>query len=184
MFNKGRQLDLIVGLGPSCHQGKTVTNCHYADDTILFAQADPHNVEKIWWMMRGFEALSGIRVNQNKTELYYLNIDRVLAEDLAHVFGCRVGQFPFKYLGLPLSYQKLKVRDWEFLIRKVEDKLQSWKSRILSLGGRLTLLNSAISSVPLYALSTYSIPPSVLLRLNRARRRFLWQGYGLNQRKY
>lgn len=150
----------------------------------MFGQAEPQNIEKIWWTVRGFEALSRIKINFSKTELYPMNISEENAVELAQIFGCQVGHFPFKYLGLPLSYQKLRVRDWEFLIRKVESKLQSWKSRLLSLGGRLTLLNSAISSVPLYSLSTFHVPSTILSRLNRARRKILWQCYGLNQRKY
>lgn len=36
MFQIGRSRGSIVGLGPPCDQQCAVTNCHYADDTILF----------------------------------------------------------------------------------------------------------------------------------------------------
>lgn len=115
---------------------KSVINCHYADDTILFAQADPKNIELIWWTLRGFEALSGIKINFDKIELYPLNISSDCAQVSADIFGCKISAFPFKYLGLPLSNSKLLVKYWEFLIKKVENKLQNWKGRILSLGGQ------------------------------------------------
>jgi hypothetical protein len=46
----------------------------------------------------------------------------------------------------------------------------------LSLGGRLTLLNSCLSNVPLYMLSIYPIPKSVIKKVDSLRRRLLWQG--------
>jgi hypothetical protein len=53
----------------------------------------------------------------------------------------------------------------------------------LSLGGRLTLLNSCLSNVLLYMLSIYPIPKSVIRKLDIQRRRLLWQG-GISQKKF
>jgi hypothetical protein len=46
----------------------------------------------------------------------------------------------------------------------------------LSLGGRLTLLNSCLSNVPLYMLSIYPIPKSVIRKVDIYRKQLLWQG--------
>jgi hypothetical protein len=54
--------------------------------------------------------------------------------------------------------------------------LAGWKGRFLSLGGRLTLLNSSLSNVPLYMLSIYPAPKSVTRKLDLLRKRLLWQG--------
>lgn len=100
-----------------------------------------------------FEALSGIRMNLGKTELYTINIPTGI--ELANHFRCKLGKFPIKYLGLPLHNSKLKKADWSFLIEKIEKKLQNWKGQMLSIGGRHTLVNSVLSAVPLYTLSVY-----------------------------
>ncbi|WVZ62616.1 hypothetical protein U9M48_012344, partial [Paspalum notatum var. saurae] len=52
-----------------------------------------------------------------------------------------VGAYPFRYLGLPMHYRKLNNKDWSFLGERIEKKLCSWKSKMLSIGGRLILLN-------------------------------------------
>ena len=67
MFNKGRSHSLIQGLGPRLDTGVKITNCHYADDTILFLAHSPKNIEYALWTMLGFEALSGIKINFQKT---------------------------------------------------------------------------------------------------------------------
>jgi hypothetical protein len=46
----------------------------------------------------------------------------------------------------------------------------------LSLGGRPTLLNSYLSNVPLYMLSIYPAPKSVIKKLDMYSKRLLWQG--------
>ena len=89
-----------------------------------------------------------------------MNIDPNVST-LNHTFGCRWGTFPIKYLGLPLHNKKLTVADWQFLVDKIEARLPSWQSQLLSIGGRVTLINSVLSSIPLYALSVYQIPLTV-----------------------
>lgn len=33
---------------------KAITNCHYADDTILFLEAKHERLEAAWWTMQAF----------------------------------------------------------------------------------------------------------------------------------
>jgi hypothetical protein len=48
--------------------------------------------------------------------------------------------------------------------------------KIFEPGGRLTLLNRCLSNVPLYMLSIYPAPKSVIRKLDLYRKRLLWQG--------
>jgi hypothetical protein len=56
-----------------------------------------------------------------------------------------------------------------------QKKLGLWRGRFLSLGGRLTLMNSYLTNVPLYKLSIYSAPKSVIRRIDIHRKNLLWQ---------
>lgn len=80
---------------------------------------------------------------------------------------------PFQYLGLPLNDTKLIVADWQFLLDKVEQKLQNWKGQLLSLGGRLTHINSVLSAIPLYMLLLYRAPKTIVKKIDSIRNRFL-----------
>lgn len=55
---------------------------------------------------------------------------------------------------------------------------------MLSLGGRHTLVNSVLSAVPLYTLSVYKIPNTLVKQIDQIRCRFLWQGTDRNKKKY
>ena len=143
IFSKGRQANLIRGLGPPVHNGHAITNCHYADDTIIFLAAEGDNIENAWWGMIAFEALSGIKMNLHKTELCTINSGQGV--ELAARFRCKLAKFPIKYLGLPLQHTNLLTKDWDFLIEKYEHRLQGWKGSLLSIGGdrKSTRLNSS-----------------------------------------
>jgi hypothetical protein len=40
----------------------------------------------------------------------------------AHIFTCKVGKFPFWYLGVPMHFKKLANIDWRDMEDKVEKK--------------------------------------------------------------
>ena len=108
-------------------------------------------------------------MNLDKTELYPINLSTPDATEMAQIFRCHLSTFPFKYLGVPLHKKKLTVHDWGFLVDKVGNKLQNWKGQLLSLGGRITLVNAVLSAVPLYAMSLYHVPKTIIAQLDRIR---------------
>ena len=46
---------------------------------------------------------------------------------------------------------------------------------MLSVGGRLVLINSVLSSLPMFMMSFFEIPRGVLKKLDYFRSRFFWQ---------
>jgi hypothetical protein len=63
---------------------------------------------------------------------------------------------------------------WMELVAKIQCRLRVWKGKILSMGGRLILLNSVLSSITLYYLSLFRIPVWCLHNIDKIRRDFLW----------
>lgn len=96
-------------MGPQCINGKAIINCHYANNNILFLQAQKEVVEAAWWTIVAFEALSRIKMNYEKIEMYHLNLQP--NNTLDQIFKCKWRAFPIQYLGLPLADQKLKTSD-------------------------------------------------------------------------
>ena len=61
------------------------------------------------------------------------------------------------------------------LRRDFRKKLSSWKGKLLSVGGRLVLINSVLSSLPMFMMSFFRIPKGALKKLDYYRYRFFWQ---------
>jgi hypothetical protein len=53
----------------------------------------------------------------------------------------------------------------------------------MSIVGRTTLINSNLNNAPIYHMSIYLLPKSIIYKLDKIRRRFFWQGGG-TKRKY
>src|SRR4051812_17981250 len=62
-------------------------------------------------------------------------------------------------------------------------RLASWKGKMLSLDGRLVLINSVLTNMVLYMLSFFQLPKGVLQRLDYFEYRFFWQRDG-EKKKY
>lgn len=107
-------------------------------------------VENLKFLLLGFESLSGLKINFDKSAIVPLNINNDIALIFAQQLGCQVTTLPLTYLGAPLHWKKLSTYEWQPLISKIENRLQTWKGSLLSLEGRVTLLNSVLSAIPLY----------------------------------
>ena len=130
-----------------------------------------------------FEQLSGLKINYHKSELFCFGEAKEVESDYMNIFGCQVVETPHTYLGIPLHYKRISNKDWKIIEDRFERKLSTWKGKLLSYGGRLTLINSVLSNLSVYMLSFFEIPKEVLKKLNFCRSRFFWQGDG-HKRKY
>ena len=88
------------------------------------------------------------------------------------VFSDEEAETPFTYLGIPLYHKRNSNKDWKVIDDRFERWLSTWKSKLLSYGGRLTLINSVLSNLSVYMLSFFEIPKEVLKKLNFFRSRF------------
>jgi hypothetical protein len=122
ILKKAADLEYINSLGVEFFpQG--VISLQYADDTILFLDRDLDKLRNMKTILSSFELMSGMRVNYNKSELIPMNVEDQEVGEIASVFGCPVGTFPIKYLGIPLHYEKLKREDLQPLVDKIVKRI-------------------------------------------------------------
>jgi len=160
-----------------------LTHLEYADDTVLFIQNTEQNIVNLKFLLFCFEEVSGMKINYNKSEVFTIGISKVESELIADAFNCKLGEFPMKYLGLPISYKQLSKKELGAPVGKVEKRLETWKCNQLSHGGRSILINSSLSSVPMYNMGFYWLHEGTHKKLDSLRGRFFWEGVG-NKKKY
>ena len=148
----------------------------YADDTLFFGDATQHNVRTLKCILRCFEKVSGLKINYSKSHLGCLGKTGSWCRAAAQFLNCSHMDFPFSYLGIPLGVSSKSWSVWQPIIRKFEDKLAKWKQRSLSMGGRITLINSVLAALPIYLLSFFKIPKKVVHKIVSIQRKFLWGG--------
>ncbi|KAF3678189.1 hypothetical protein FXO37_04501 [Capsicum annuum] len=151
-----------------------ITHLQYADDTLIFCDAEEEQLRILRLILVIFERMSGLHVNWSKSFLYPVNVVPNI-EMLKAVLGGEVGNLPTIYLGLPLGAKSKSMEIWNGVIEKCDKKLAGWKSQYLSLGGRLALINSVLDALPTYLMSLFPVLTGIINRLDSIRRKFLWQ---------
>jgi hypothetical protein len=146
----------------------------YADDTILVLKASQRQLLCLKGILQAFTQSTGLNVNHAKSCLLPINIDEEKATQMAGVFGYQVGTYPFTYLGLPMGTTKPRVEDFSPLVSKIERISATiyW----LSMAGRATWVDSAVSSIPIYSLCSVKMHVTNLNSIDRARKHGLWRG--------
>jgi hypothetical protein len=81
-----------------------------------------------------------------------------------------------KYLGFCLKPNGYRLVDWNWLIEKVDKRINNWTSRWLSLGGRLVLVKVVLQSIPVYWFSLAKVPISIIHKIQQLMENFLWRG--------
>ena len=74
-----------------------------------------------------------------------------------------------------MHYKRLKNSDWKGVDERFQKRLSGWKGKLLSAGGKVVLINSVLSSLPLFMFSFFKVPREVLKKLDFYRSRFFWQ---------
>jgi hypothetical protein len=181
MLRKVETEGLIQGFsaGGNANEGLRISHLLFADDTILFCDADPNQLLYIRMVLSCFEAVTGLRVNMAKSVMVPVGeVGNITL--LADCLDYRVGALPLTYLGMPLGAPYKTVSVWDPIIEKMKRRLAGWKKLYLS----KTLLKSTLSSLLTYFLSLFTIPVSVAHRIEKLQRNFLWGGMGDDFKHY
>ncbi|XP_058741662.1 uncharacterized protein LOC131614050 [Vicia villosa] len=94
----------------------------------------------------------------------------------ASFLGYKVDILPFKFLGFTVGGNQRTLNFWKPVICSLKEKLALWKGKLLSIGGRVTLLNNVLSNIPCYQLSFYKLPLKAEKEIRAIQIKFLWQG--------
>lgn len=153
---------------------ESIIAMQYADDTAIVAGANTRTLVTLKLTLRLFTSISGLRINYSKSRFVPINVheeDMVLVSQL---LTCNQASFPIQYLGMPLMVTNPGRTQFLPLIEKLEKKLAGWKGKLISRGGRLQLVNSVLSSIPIYHMACFRIPKWAIERIDKIRRTFLW----------
>ncbi|GJV40266.1 hypothetical protein Tco_1418706 [Tanacetum coccineum] len=87
-----------------------------------------------------------------------INVESAQVIQAAAKLGCLVLKCPFYYLGTRVGGSMTRVQAWQEIVEKVKSRLSKWKSKTLSIGGRLTLLKSVLGYIRSFNLSIFKVP--------------------------
>ncbi|XP_010446110.1 PREDICTED: uncharacterized protein LOC104728885 [Camelina sativa] len=133
------------GYHPRC-KNLGLTYLSFANDLMVLSDGKERYVEGIVAVFDEFVKLSGLKISMEKSTLFLAGVPASTADQISTWFSFAHGQFPIRYLGLPLITKKLTNADLAPLLEQLQQRIGSWTVRTLSFAGRLNLISSVLWS--------------------------------------
>ncbi|GJT77559.1 RNA-directed DNA polymerase, eukaryota [Tanacetum coccineum] len=179
-FNRVEEAGLFNGI--QLNSSINISHLFYADDAVFVGQWCEKNINTLVHILECFFRASGLRINMSKSKLMGLNVDNGKIKEAALKLGCLTLKPPFTYLGSTVGGSMSRIQAWDGVVERVKSRLSKWKVKMLSIGGRLTLLKSVLGSMAIYQMSIHKAPLGVLRNLESLRSHF-FNGCAPNNQK-
>jgi hypothetical protein len=145
----------------------------YADDTLVIMPADQEQVLVMKNILENYAKSTGLKINFHKSSMIPINLSSDRAKILADFLGCNLAALPFTYLGLPLGTTKPSVQDLMPLVDRIERRVSA-TFMLMSYSGRVTLINSLLTSIATFTMCSIQLHPKILAHIEKIRRHCLW----------
>uniref|UniRef100_A0A803Q6Q9 Reverse transcriptase domain-containing protein n=1 Tax=Cannabis sativa TaxID=3483 RepID=A0A803Q6Q9_CANSA len=166
---------------PLCKNLKII-NLSFADDLMIFCKGEFGSIQIIKQILDEFSATSGLTININKSHLYFGGVKEEEKQKMVKELSLQEGEFPLKYLGVPLRLTKWKAEDCGVIIKKIKQRLHTWATRHLSFAGRAQLIHYVLLGLRNYWMIIFILPHSVTKEVEKLCWGFLW-GWNGNRSK-
>jgi len=133
----------------------------FADDNLFLYEESRSNVVTMKAILRRFELASDLKMNFHKSKITGVNVEGNALASYAKILNCAEMGVLFKYMGLEVGGNPMKVKFWEPMLTKLKARFNVWKGRFLSMAWRICLIKSVITTVLLFYLSIFKAPGSI-----------------------
>ena len=142
---------------------------------MFFFKKDHQSLTNLKGILDWYCHLSSQSINFEKSDLFYsLNMSKDEQECLARQLNVNLVQNPSKYLGLNFKLRGIRVTDFQFLVDKLQSKLQGWKVNLLSQAERTTLIASILQTLHLYTFFCFRVPETICKKMDSIVNAFWW----------
>lgn len=165
-------------------KGPQINHLSFADDVIIFTSTDRHSMKLIMNTLEVYEHTSDQLINKEKSHFMVpANTSQDIINNIQEVTGFSQKDSPITYLGCPLYIGRQRIIYYSQLVEKVSKKICGWQARILSYGGKITMVKHALQSIPIRTMAAVSPPSTTIKHIEFIIADFFW-GRDQDKRKY
>ncbi|KAL9667706.1 hypothetical protein QQ045_002070 [Rhodiola kirilowii] len=156
-----------------------VNHLLFADDLLIFTNGAKDSVRKLLDILGDFCTISGQKLNPAKSIIIIpSSFPGERKTEVMWISGFVEGALPVQYLGAPLFRGRVRIDMFNHLVESVTARIGGWMKRFLSMGGRVTLVNSVLNAIRIQNIMVLPIPITILNRLSSLMANFIWDSRG------
>lgn len=158
-----RIVGTLLGLKPSIGTNP-LNHSLFVDDSLLLGGASTIIAKAFDTVLRSYCRVQGALVNERKSEVLSWNIDQQDLISISNLLGFKGHAHwdRIKYLGLPITNGVNKRSLWSEIINKIKSKILGWGGFWLTKGGKVILIKSLLSTLPVYQATFLLAPRNVM----------------------
>ncbi|XP_026414137.1 uncharacterized protein LOC113309835 [Papaver somniferum] len=153
----------------------SISHLFFADDCLLFANVDLHNVNNLLQIIEEIGAASRQMVNFTKSSVFYsANVPPRFCIILTRRLKVPYMNPKEKYLGMPLLIGKSKKKCFTHLLDKVKNRLSVYRSKTMAQCSKSLMINTVTNIIPSYTMSCFQIHKDIINEYSVMHRDFWW----------
>lgn len=158
-----------------CRKSPFINHLLFADDTVFFSNTSDKSCTSLLRILKKYESCSGQCINLDKSTVSFSSrTPETIMNQVKRIIGIEKEGGMGKYLGLPETFGRKKRDVFTGLVDKIRQKSQSWPTKFLSGAGKHVMLQTVLSALPNYSMSSFKIPKSLCKRIQSILTRFWW----------
>ena len=158
-----------------CRDAPVISHLLFADDSLILMHADRKNADCLMDILNRYCAISGQKISEAKSSIYFSRNTQVdTRAEVCEALNIMIESLSDKYLGLPAMVGADRSDCFHHQIDRVNSRINGWKEKLLSMGGKEILIKSVAQAVPVYAMMVFKVPKKICKGITDTISQFWW----------
>ena len=99
---------------------------------------------------------------------------RCIKEQVVGIFGIPTTDRIGTYIGTPIFTMHRTTNSYQFLVDKIQKRIEGWQAKYLSMAGKAALIKETVASITIYVMQTTLLPQKISQQIDKMSCKFLW----------
>lgn len=152
-----------------------ISHLFFADDLLLFTKANLDSCKNLMDAINMFSLASGQVVNFEKLGIFFSKkVHKKHQEIMSRLMKIKKMDIKDTHLGVPLFIDISKLKNFDSIIEKLEQRVKTWLGNTIPQPSRMVLNKSVLSGMPIYNIGCFVLLKKIMARIIAIQRDFWW----------